>query len=234
MARKRRQRPESDRIEIERNIIERSLMQAKSFVRNNRKLVLNSFLGLLVLAVVIIAALFIIDTIENRDQKRFEKIMREYAEYSSTGNRENMKRVVRDLEQFIDTSYFGFPHAMGYYVLGNIYFDEKDYKKARQLLRRYADRHASSLLAAIALLKAAIACEEMNDLKSALGIYRRLEDDYADSVIADQIYFNFARVSGKTNDMVNARRYYNKIVSSFPDSSFAAAARARLFMLGAR
>jgi tetratricopeptide (TPR) repeat protein len=230
----RRHRTAIDRIEIERNVIEQFLMQSKTFIRNNRKLVLKILLGIFVLIIVIVASLFVVDGIENRDQKRFDLIMREYVTYSSTGDRDKMKKVVLDLEDFIQNSYFGFTHRMGYYVLGNIYFDQKEYTKAEPLLRIYAEKDTSTIFAPISLLKAAIACEEMTDLKGAIGIYRKLDDDYAGSVIADQIYYNYARVLAEMNDIVNARRYYNKVISSFPESSFAGLARARLFMLGAQ
>jgi tetratricopeptide (TPR) repeat protein len=228
----RRRRPAIDRIEIERNIIEQFLMQSKTFIRNNRKLVIKILLGIFAVVIAIVVSLFVVDGIENRDQKRFDLIMREYVTYSSAGDRDGMNKVVLDLEDFIQNSYFGFTHRMGYYVLGNIYFAQKEYKKAEPLLRAYAEKDTSTIFAPIALLKAAIACEETTDLKGAIGIYRTLEDDYAGSVIADQIYFNYARVLAEKNDIVNARRYYTKVISSFPESSFAGLARARLFMLG--
>jgi tetratricopeptide (TPR) repeat protein len=234
MARKQRYRPETERIEIERNVIERYLMLAKSYIKNNRKMVINSFLGLIILIVISVTLILVVDWVITRDQKRFDEIMNNYAKYTMTGEKENMQLVIRDLQSFVDSSYFGFPHAMGYYVLGNIYYDRKDYKNSDKYLRLYADKESSSILSSLALLKAAIACEELNDLKGALGIYKRLETDYAGSVIADQIYFNYARLFGKMNDIYNSRMYYDKVITLFPDSQFANLARKRLFMIQAR
>jgi len=98
---------------------------------------------------------------------------------------------------------------------------------------RYADKAPKTTLAPLALLKAAIALEEANDLKGALEVYKRLEDKYGDSIIADQILYNAARVYAKNKDLVNSRNYYNKVIASFPESAFAEEARKRLFLMGA-
>ena len=56
-------------------------------------------------------------------------------------------------------------------------------------------RRRKTYLAPLALLKAAFALEEANDLKGAIEVYKRLEDKYADSVVADQIFYQLrARV----------------------------------------
>ncbi|HOT44941.1 MAG TPA: tetratricopeptide repeat protein [Spirochaetota bacterium] len=235
MARKPRVRPEREtkQIEIERNVIEQYLMDAKEFVREKRSLVIYSFLGLLVACVLVIAAVVIVDYVNTKNEKRFEKIMNDYAKYSSAGDAEKVKGVARDLRDFTDSTYFGFPHSAGYYALGNILFGQKEYREAHKYLVRYADKAPKTTLAPLALLKAAIALEEANDLKGALEVYKRLEDKYGDSIIADQIFYNAARVYAKNKDLVNSRNYYNKVIASFPESAFAEQAKKRLFLMGA-
>lgn len=235
MARKPRIRPERDskKIEIERNVIEQFLMNAKEFVQKKRIVVVYSFFGLLGALVVIIAVIIAVDTVDTRNDKQFEKIMDDYTKYSSVGDNERIKGVARELKNFVDSTYFGFSHTMGYYALGNIQYNLKEYREAEKNLLKYASKDPKSNLAPLALLKAAIALEEANDLKGAQEIYKRLEDGYSDSIIADQIFYNAARVYGKMKDLVNSRSYYNKVIASFPDSAFAQQARKRLFMLGA-
>ena len=65
--------------------------------------------------------------------------------------------------------------------------------EAKKNLVRFADKEKKSILAPLALLKAALALEEANDLKGAIELYKRLEEKYADSTVADQIFFNAAR-----------------------------------------
>jgi tetratricopeptide (TPR) repeat protein len=234
MARKPRNRPEREvkKIEIERNVIEQFLMDVKNAVKKNRKLVLYAAAGLLAVFVIIIAAVIAVDTISARDETRFEKIMDNYARYTAVGDSGSINSVKDDLKKFVDSTYFGFAHAMGYYALGNIYFNQKEYLEAKKYLVRFADKEPRTNLAPLALLKAAIALEEANDLKGAMELYRRLEEKYADSLIADQIFFNTARLYGKMKDVINSRKYYNKVISAYPESAFVMQAKKRLFMLG--
>ncbi len=234
MARKQRNRPEREtkKIEIERNVIEQFLMDTKEFVQKKRAVVLYSMLGLLGACVIVVAAIVVVDTISTRNDKKFEKIMNDYAKYTSVGDAKSLKGVAGELKNFIDSTYFGFSHTMAYYLLGNILYGQKEYRDAHKNLVAFADKKPKTNLAPLALLKAAIALEEADDLKGALEIYKRLEDRYSDSIIADQIFFNVARVHGKKKDIVSSRNYYNRVIASFPDSVYAQQARKRLFMLG--
>ncbi len=235
MARKPRTRPEHETktIEIERNVIERFLMDAKVLVRKEKKIVFYSVIGLFAAGVVAIGIIVAVDTVNTRNEKRFEKIMDDYNAFLSAGDAEKVNGVVKDLKSFVDSAYFGFSRTMGFYALGNIQYGRKEYKEAHVNLVRYADKAPKTTLAPLALLKAAIALEETGDLKGALDLYRRLEDKYGDSIIADQIFFNAARVYAKNKDLINSRSYYNRVIASFPESSYAQQARKRLFMLGA-
>ena len=208
-------------------------MQAKTFVTDNKKLVRYTMLGLFAAIVLTIAAIVAVELVLARDRKRFEKIIDDYAKYSVMGDTERSRAAVNDLKKFIDATYFGFPHNMAFFVLGNIYYSEKNYKEADYNLVRFAGKESSTIFAPQALIKAALAREEAGDLKGARELYRRLEEKYGDTVLADQIFFNYGRLCWKMKDVFNSRRYYNKVITAFPDSSFAILARKRLFMLGA-
>jgi tetratricopeptide (TPR) repeat protein len=234
MARKPRYRPEQEvkKIEIERNVIEQFLMDAKDLLKNNRKLVLYSIAGVFVILVVVLACVIAVDHVNTRNNLRFEKIMDDYTKNSAAGDNEKVKASAAEMKKFVDETYFGFAHTMGFYALGNMYYGQKEYGEAKKCLVRYAEKQPKTGLAPLALLKAAIALEEMNDLKGAMEIYKRLEDRYSESIVADQIFFNQARVYGKMKDLVNARNSYNRVIKSFPESAYAQTAKKRLFMLG--
>jgi TolA-binding protein len=234
MPRKPRVRPERDvkKIEIERNVIEQFLMDAKDLVKKNRKLVVYACAGLLIVTSIIIAALVAADYVTTRDESRFEKIMDDYARYAANGDPGKMRTTIAELKKFIDSTYFGFAHTMAFYALGNLCYNQKEYLEAKKYLVRYADKEPGSHLAPLALLKAAMALEEAQDLKGALELYKRLENKYAESIIADQIFFNMARLYGKMNDVLSTRKYYNRVISGFPESAFVLQAKKRLFTLG--
>ena len=235
MARRPRQRQEREvkSIEIKRNVIEQFLMDAKEYIKKNRKFAMYSAIGLLCAVAVLIAVLVAADQINTRNERRFDEIMDRLAKIKGPAQQADMNAVVSDLKQFIDSTYFGFSHNAAYYVLGNIYYDRRNWPEAKRNLVIFADKEKKNVLAPLALLKAALSQEEANNLKGAIELYRQLEDRYADSIIADQLFYNYARACALNGDMVNARNYYNKVISAFPESGYAQQAKKRLFMLGA-
>jgi tetratricopeptide (TPR) repeat protein len=235
MARRPRQRQEREvkSIEIQRNVIEQFLMDAKEYLKKNRKFAVYSAAGLLGAVVVLVAVLVAADYLNTRNEQRFDEIMGRLARIKGPTEQAGMNVVIADLKTYIDSTYFGFSHNAAYYVLGNIYYDRRKWSESKQYLVAFADKEKKSVLAPIALLKAALSMEEANDLKGAIELYKQLEDRYSDSVMADQLFYNYARVCALSGDMVNARNYYNKVISSFPESGYSPQAKKRLFMLDA-
>lgn len=236
MARKPRYRNEqrAGDIQIQRNIIERFLMQVKDFVKKNRKAVLIGALCFLAVIVIVVIGLIVVDGIRSRNEARFEKIVDEYNRIAPSGDSVKVTAVIEDLNGFIESSRIGPGRSLGYYTLGDILYTRKEFKDAARYFILYADGNGATVLAPLALVKAAICLEEADDLKGALEVYRRLEDEYSDSVVADQIYYHFARACELTGDLANAKAHYNKVIKTYPESTFAQRARKRLFMLGAR
>jgi len=209
------------------------MMDTKEYLKKNRKFAMYSAIGLLCAVAVLIAVLVAADQINTRNERRFDEIMDRLAKIKGPAQQADMNAVVSDLKQFIDSTYFGFSHNAAYYVLGNIYYDRRNWPEAKRNLVIFADKEKKNVLAPLALLKAALSQEEANNLKGAIELYRQLEDRYADSIIADQLFYNYARACALNGDMVNARNYYNKVISAFPESGYAQQAKKRLFMLGA-
>ena len=124
--------------------------------------------------------------------------MDDYAKYSAVGDGEKIKGVADELKTICRFHLFRLCRIpWDIMPWAHIYYDQKEYKEAGNYLLRYADKEPKSNLAPLALLKAAIALEEANDLKGALEIYKRLEDKYCGQHHADQIFFNAARVYAK-------------------------------------
>ncbi len=235
MARRPRQRQERETksIEIKRNVIEQFLMDAKEFIKRNRTFTKYTLIGLACAVVIAIAVPVVVQIVNTGNEKRFEEIVDRLAAIKGPAEQDKMNAVIADLKKFINKTYFGFSHNAAYYVLGNIYYDRRSWAEAKQNLLQFADKEKKSVLAPIALLKAALALEEANDLKGAIELYKRLEEKYADSAVADQIYYNYARACALNRDLAGSRQYYNKVISAYPESSYAQLAKKRLFLLGA-
>jgi len=217
-------------IEIERNVVEQYLMDVKDFIKNHRKTVLYSMVGILAVCVIIIALFVYIDSVTSENQERFDRIMAEYKKFYPN-DREGIRKTAAELKKFVDSSYFGFSRQMGMYMLGSIYYSEKNYKEAVPYLKKFASKTSSTFFASLALLKAGVSYEELNDFESALKIYKELEDDYSGSPVEDQVFYSMARAFQKKGDIINARNYLNKVVATYPQSLYADKSRKRLFVL---
>jgi len=116
-------------------------------------------------------------------------------------------------------------------MLGNIYFDEGQFKKAKENLISFADKSSSELYVQLAIVKAGIAAEQDGDVDEALGIYKRFEKDFPESIISEQAFFNMGAIYEKKKDSSSAREYYNKVISLYPQSLFARRAKKRLMLM---
>ncbi len=218
-------------IEIERNVVEAYLMEAREIIRKYRKPVLYTFIGLVVGIVLLVASALYIEKVNARNLARFESIMGPYMESAVTGDGADSEKTVKELKSFISDTRFGFSRKMAFYALGNIYFDTGNYGEAKKYLLQFSKKSSSTTFTSIALLKAAIAAEEEGTLNESLKIYKKLEKKYAFSLVADQIYYNLARVYKKKGDSMNTRKYYNKVITEYPQSMYAQDAKERLFLI---
>lgn len=216
-------------IEIERNPVEKILMSIKNFIKDNRKIVVVSLSVVLVLILVVIGSLIFIENESQRELIKFEKIMDNFRAAEGAAS---FEKTEAELREMIESTSFGYAHDMSHYVLGNLYYNQKKFKEAEKFLELFSSKTSSSMLAAIALQKAALAAEESGNLKKAVEIYSLLEEDYDDSIVADQFYYNFARVYGKKGDLFSAKKYYDRVVSLYPQSPFSERAKKQLLLLG--
>ncbi len=222
-------------ITIQRNIIENSLMFLKNFIKKNKKAFLYIVLAVMVILILIISGIILYDKKAARDLVKFEQIIEDYKKKSASDTetrQRNLKETVKNINQLIDSSYWGFVNENGYYVVGNLCYAEKMYREAKEYSLRFVDKSPSSFFAPLALQQAARSAEMLGNFDEAFKLYKKLESDYRDSEIADHIYYDLGRVYGKKGDKFKAREYYNKLIISYPKSMLSIKARKNLFLLG--
>jgi len=230
MARKKPRRE----IEIERNVIEKSLMDIKDFVRDNRKTFLYSSVAFLALVVILIGAFVYVDTVNSRNRAAFDIIVEKYDLYSERGDLEQIGPLVKDLKEFVDSTSFGFSHRMARYMLGSLYFDSGEYGEALACLTKFSRRAPSPFFASLSLVKAAVCAEELGDYDKALELYAVIEEDFSDSMVVDQALYNKARIYSLKGDYANSGKYYNRVVTSFPQSPYASRSRKKIMLMGSQ
>lgn len=222
-----------EEIDIKRNVIENILMKIKKFVKEYRSKVFVISIAALAVVVLIIGAAVFIDSKQQQSAAKFEVIMEKYNRYNEKKNPDDLAVIIKDLNEFVSSTSFGFSHKMGYYILGNIYFNEKKYRESAENLSKFVDKSSASILAGLALQKAAASSELAGDSARAAELYKKLENKYGDSAIADQVFFNLAVFYAKKGDSVNSRKYYNKVISNYPESSYSALSKKSLALMSA-
>ncbi len=221
-------------IEIERNPVERALLSAKDFARNNKKPLRIGALSLLAAIVLGIAVFVLIDLKLERNQRELEKLLVRYEKAVARGDDRELDAFVTEAQKFIDSTWFGTAHRMGYYIQGDVLYRQKKYPQAAEKYRTFAKSNSrSSILTPLAYLKSAAAYEEASKLGEAEKLYRKLEEDFDDRATAELVYYSYARLLSKKNDPRGARKYYNKVIQMYPDSPLAEKAKKRLFLLSA-
>ncbi len=219
------------KIEIKRNIIEKFLIIVKNYFRQNKKLVLSSFISIFVLLALVISVIVFVNNKEKNELMRLEMILERY--YSNTQEKEkNFQKSIDDLNVLINSSIFGYVNKNGYYIMAGLYLSMNKYNKGKEYLLKFADKSPSSFFAPLALHRAGIASEKLNDINGAFQIFQRLEKEYSNSIISDEIYYDLGRIYQLKGDRFKAREYYNKVILEHPVSIFASKAKKRLLLLG--
>ncbi len=222
-------------IEIRRNIVERGLMAAKEFARENLRLVAWCAVGLAAAVLLVTVGYMVYDSRQEADLARFEKLLDDFRglQFSTEAERAAaIEKTAGELIAVSDAAYWGYTRRNGRYVAAGLYFEAGMYKKALDSYLAFAERSPRSFFAPMALQQAARSLEALGRNKEALEICKRLEKDYADSVVADQVIYDAGRLYQMEGDTFKSRESYNRVITLFPKSPFARKARERLMLLG--
>ena len=226
---------EIGKIEINRNIIERSLMVVKSFYKKNKRALIYTTVAVLGVIILIIGGVIYYQSEAKRELVEFDKIMDEYNKLNESDGKDRIKRlqdVIGRMRKLVDESHWGYVSKNGYYIIAAQYQMLNMNKEANECFLKFADMQSNSFFSPLALRQVAVIYENMGNFDEALKIYLRMQKEYIDSEVADGICYDLGRVYHKGGDIPNARKYYNKLISLYPASMFAQKAKNRLFLLG--
>lgn len=176
----------------------------------------------ILLAIVIVSAVMTSNT--EKAMIRISDLGDRVTAYVSAGesNQEEFDALVSDLNAEIGKS--SYPSIKAAFLLGNLYFDTKDYQNAYTSYVKCYELNTSSYLAPLALVNGAAAAEELGDTDSALELYSKVQD-YEISGVNAKALFNSARINlGKGNTEL-AKAQLESIVASYSYSEYAALAK---------
>ncbi len=141
---------------------------------------------------------------------------------SEEGNQEVFNSLVADLNAEIKNS--SYPSTKAAFLLGELYYETKDYQNAYASYLKCYELNTSSYLAPLALVNAAAAVAETGDTDSALELYSKVQD-YEISGVNAKAMFNSALINmGKGNNDL-AKSQFEAVVASYSYSEYAALAK---------
>ena len=245
-------------IEIERNPIERFLMDVKDFLKNNRRKAVYSAVFVLALFSLSIAVYLFLTKSSEKDMIKFEVIIDNYTktvreksfdvesgslpagekkaleELNKKLISEANNKAITELNNLISESKYGFVNKICHYWLGNILFEEKRYGEAYQAFELFIKKSSDNVFVPIAINKAAICLEEDGQIDNAIVFLNKYITGSKNKITIDQIYYNLGRLYQLNNNQIKARESFKHVVDEYPESVYANRSKERLFLLSVR
>jgi len=200
-------------------------------------------LGLLVLIVLVVIGLLIFNSIQLKSleetTQKIEAIQDDYEKLAKLTDKEEISKsttnLINDLNSLIDTSSKNYALQRALFLRANLYYKNNEFDKSADDFKLIAKTFPSSYLAAISLVNAGAALEELNNTDGAIEVYMELIDKYANtSPETANTYFSIGRLYEGKGDLTAAKKEYNTLIDNYPDSNWTNLARSRIIFLESR
>ncbi len=117
-------------------------------------------------------------------------------------------------------------------LMAELYFEQKDFEKARAAWLKAATAKNGAYTAPLAYFNAAVCSENVGDNEQAAQYYKTAADA-KDFLLADHALFSLGRVQEALSDVAAAQEAYEKLCDVHPDTTWAHLAKSRLLSLQA-
>ncbi len=200
-------------------------------------------LGLLVLIVLVVIGLLIFNSIQlkslEKATQKIEAIQDDYDKLAKLTDKGEISKsttnLINNLNSLIDTSSKNYALQRALFIRANLYYKNNEFNKSVDDFKLIAKTFPASYLAAISLVNAGAALEELNNTDGAIEVYMKLIDKYANtSPETANIYFSIGRLYEGKGDLTAAKKEYNTLIDNYPDSNWTNLARSRIIFLESR
>lgn len=201
-------------------------------ISKNRKIIV-SVCAVLILAVIVYAVAVTVNSksVESGLAKIDEityTLTNKSSDLSESDLNSRMEKALGDLNSMVGKG--GVVGVRANMLVAEIYFQKKDFEKARSSWIAAAEKGKKSYTAPLSYFNAAVCSEELNDVDSAVTYYgdAAKAEDFFES---DHALFSEGRVLETKGDFAAAQTSYQKVVDASPDTSWAKLAKDRLIAL---
>jgi tetratricopeptide (TPR) repeat protein len=187
------------------------------FIQKNRKILLGTMLGVIVLFIGLISGITIQDVLQIKAIGKVEGFRERYealrAEINETSKEEEVQALVDELKTFASGS-FSYAGARAYSLLGSIYGDKKSWAEAQDAWTAAARKSPKTYLAPISLFNAAVAAEEQGSTETAKALYTECRE-FSDFPAAPRAQFAVGRLEESVNNYEAAIEAYQEIINTW-------------------
>ncbi len=190
-------------------------------------------------AAVFLVAYFIYSEVDKKLQAdsalQAELVQDSYDKWQAETDATKKATLEKDLMAQLDTGIRRYPRQYGgqrgLFVRATVYYEKKDWEKARADYELLARRFSRSYLAPIALFNAGICAEEKGDKDAAGKLYARVYTEYKDSTVAPRALFDAARLDEAKGAWEDAQKKYQSADTLYNQSVWNRLAKNRLVQL---
>lgn len=202
------------------------------FILKNRKIILGVF-GVAFIAIIAYCVVFVVSSKATENGlAEIDSITNTLTASSSTISEEDLvarkDAALNNLSSYVTKG--GIVGVRANMLSADIYFQNKDFEKARSAWLAAASKGKKAYTAPLAYFNAAVCSEELNDLDGAISYYETASK-FEDFFEADHALFSLARVQEEKQDFAVAGSTYQSLIDKSPEVSWAKLAKTRMIAL---
>lgn len=207
-----------------------------NFLQKNRKTLIFTILGLiLVLGGIGIYASITVG-ISTEYAKKIEKIQQDLSDIQNENDeikRKSLSNIFeKELTEIITNANLSYGLLKAYFISGNYKVFQKKWVEAAEDFSKVYFKDPKSYLSPISLANQASCLENSGNLEKSIEVYDLFEKNYSDNkVYIPEVWFNKARLLEKLNQSQKAIENYKKLIDKFPESNWTKLARDRIITL---
>ncbi len=201
------------------------------------------FLGILGILAAFIIAMAVYNSVNAKkletETRKIESIQDEYGKLLTLSDEkakaEKEKKIIEELNNIINEGTKNYPYERALFILGNIYYSDKQWKDSADAFMKITKAFPKSYLSPISLINAAAAYEELGNIDKAIENYQRVVDEYKNiSPDAARSMFAIGRLYEEKSDFDAAKKTYNNLIDTFSSGNWTNLARSRIIYLETR
>ncbi len=217
--------------EVKLTSTEKFAQKTNLWIGNNAKLLIGIGIAIIVALVVLVVALTIVDKASEKKFDALSALEVSYSKLDEIGD----DVFIKEAEALVsDAGLDSYPGAKAALLIGDVSFDNEDYKTALEWYEKVADSQSKTYLYQVAMIDAAAANEMLGNNSEALDQYNLLWETYGkDGLYGSRALFNAARLYEADGNLELAKATYEQLVGEYSEtqSEYASLAKTRLGQL---